>query len=169
MKVAGRYLRLVVILLGPLLGSLAHAEELPEITIRLGDARIKAEVAATPESRATGLSGRDRLGADRGMLFAWDDAAPRRFWMKDTRIPLSIAFLDERGRILNIHRMAPPPPEGPAGGYRRYRSRGPAQYALEVNRGWFANHGIAAGSRCHFRLPQAILGTETMVGRPPHR
>lgn len=153
-------------ILGLLVGPSASGGGLPEVTVRVNGTPLEVEVAATPESRATGLAGRDRLGPNRGMLFAWADPAPRRFWMKDTRIPLSIAFLDERGRILSIRRMAPPPPDGPDDGYRRYGSGGPAQYALEVNRGWFAEHGIEAGDRCHFRLPAGILGNRVVVGRP---
>ncbi|MEF8793714.1 DUF192 domain-containing protein [Thiohalorhabdus sp.] len=155
-----------LLFLSLLVSPMAGAGDLPEITLRVDGTPLPAEVAATADSRTTGLSGRDRLGPNRGMLFVWNRSARRRFWMKGTRIPLSIAFLDKRGRIINIHRMPPPPSGRPQDGYRRYPSHGPARFALEVNRGWFSAHGIEAGSRCHFRLPAGIAGSEVVVGNP---
>ncbi|HKJ71443.1 MAG TPA: DUF192 domain-containing protein [Gammaproteobacteria bacterium] len=153
--------------LGGLLAGVAAAGELPETTVRCGEAGLTAEVAVTSTERARGLSGRDRLAPDRGMLFVWPGEEPRRFWMKDTRIPLSVAFLDRRGRILNIHRMAPPAVTTrfgvPDGGFRRYPSRGPARFALEANRGWFAAHGIEPGDRCAFRLAAGVAGAEPLA------
>jgi len=145
-----------------LAGGLAAADpateaRLPEATVEVGGTRLTVEVAVTPGQRAKGLSGRDRLGRDRGMLFVWPGAEPRRFWMKGTRIPLSVAFLDGRGRILNIRRMAVPDPD--QDGFRRYPSEGPARFALEAHRGWFAEHGIGPGDRCRFRLPPGVAGS----------
>lgn len=144
-----------------------RARALPEVTVWVGETPVTAEVAASPEERARGLAGRDRLAPDRGMLFIWPEPGPRRFWMKDTRIPLAVAFLDADGRILNIHRMSPPG-AAPPSGLRRYPSRGPARFALEMNRGWFAAHGIGPGDRCRFRIPAGLAGPDPLaVGRPP--
>lgn len=120
------------------------------IRVEFEQAGLWVELATTPGERRKGLSGRKELEQDRGMLFVWPDSAPRRFWMKDTSIPLSVAFLTERGRILNIARMEPSQTE------RTYPSQGPAKYALEVNRGWFARHGIGPGDRARLHPP----GTE---------
>lgn len=122
-------------------------EDLPEVRVRCGEASVIAEVAFRPEQRQKGLSGRTRLGKQEGMLFVWLDSGVRGMWMKDTLIPLSVAFMNAKGKILNIERMKP---------LRRHpvhRSKGPARFALEVNRGWFARNGIRAGDRCRFRLP----------------
>lgn len=158
-----------ILLVGLLWALPAWGGELPEVTVQLGEAQLTAEVAATPEARTTGLSGRSQLGRDRGMLFVWEGSSRRHFWMKDTYIPLSVAFLDERGRIRNIQRMDPPSSHGWKAGFRRYPSRGAARFALEVRRGWFAEHGIGAGDRCHFRLPPNLTGTELVVGHPGQR
>ena len=85
------------------------------------------------------------------MLFAFPEPAPRIFWMKDTRIALSIAFLDVDRRVLNVLDMAPMQTE------QRYPSAGEAAYALEVNEGWFEAHGIAEDSIAEFNLPRVLL------------
>ena len=81
---------------------------------------------------------RDSLGADSGMLFVYTDDAERRFWMKDTRVPLSIAYLDASGRIVKIADLQPLNETG-------VPSVRPARYALEVNQGWFARNGVVEG------------------------
>ena len=153
-------------LAGLALASARSPASLPEVTVQIGGQRLTVEVAATPAARARGLSGRDRLRPDRGMLFVWPHPGPRRFWMKDTRMPLAVAFLDSSGRILNIHRMAPPSPARE--GFRYYPSQGAARFALEVNRGWFAEHGIGPGDRCRFHLPAGVAGRRPLtVGDAP--
>lgn len=112
---------------------------LPTASLSIAGHKLAVEVAATEADRARGLMHRDDLPEGRGMLFVYDDEKPRRFWMKDTRIPLSIAFLDGKGRILRIAAMAPLTTDGTPSLY-------PARYALEVNKGWFASRGIAAGA-----------------------
>jgi len=102
---------------------------------------LSVEIAATTAARACGLSMRDSLPSNRGMLFVYPDKQILLFWMKDTVIPLTIAFLDTDGRILELHDMDPRQPE------RIYRSRHPARYALEVNKGWFRLNGIGVGDR----------------------
>jgi hypothetical protein len=125
--------------------------ELPVLALRIGAAELRVEVASTPATRACGLSHRDQLDPERGMLFVFPEAAPRKFWMKDTRIPLSIAFLDVDRRVLNILAMTPMQTE------QRYPSTGDAHYALEVNEGWFEARGIADGSIAEFKLPRVLL------------
>jgi hypothetical protein len=154
---------------GALLAAGGVRAELPQVTVKVAGQRLEAEVAVSPAERARGLSGRDHLERDRGMLFVWPRPGPRRFWMKGTHIPLSVAFLDEQGRILNIQRMAIPetaPSGWPPDGYRRYPSRGPARFALETNRGWFRRHGITPGDRVRFRLPAGMAGPEAIVVGP---
>jgi hypothetical protein len=104
---------------------------------------IWVEVAKTPEERSHGLMGRKHLGKDEGMLFIFEAADYHGFWMKDTLIPLSIAFIDTDGRIVGITDMNPLtldshlPPK-------------PVLFALEMNRGWFSYHGIKAGDVVRF-------------------
>lgn len=156
---------------GLLLAAAGAGAGLPEVTVEVASQRLEAEVAVSPAERARGLAGREHLAADRGMLFVWPRPGPRRFWMKGTRIPLSVAFLDARGRIINIHRMSPPPDRDtaagrPVDGYRRYPSLGPARFALETNRGWFHRHGIGPGDRVRFRLPPGLAGPDALVVGP---
>ncbi|MDR2614272.1 MAG: DUF192 domain-containing protein, partial [Candidatus Accumulibacter sp.] len=105
--------------------------QMPSIELTVGFHRIEAEVAADPASRARGLMHRKRLDAHRGMLFVFPQAARHCMWMRNTFLPLSVAFLDEEGRILNIEDMAPQTEEN-------HCASGPARFALEMNRGYFA-------------------------------
>lgn len=123
---------------------------LPSVAISIKGRAVAVELAATPAARACGLSHRDHLPQDNGMLFIFPEPRPLTFWMKDTRIPLSIAFLDASGEILEIQSMVPMLTEP------LYESPGPAKYALEVNQGWFKRHGIAAGDRVVMELPLVI-------------
>ena len=111
------------------------AAELPTVPLTIGTHKLVAEVVATVEQRATGLMNRFSLKPDHGMLFVFGRPAPQGFWMKNTYIPLSIAFLDADGRILNIEDMRPQTEE-------THWSKGPALYALEMKKGWFAERGI---------------------------
>jgi len=105
------------------------------------------EIAATPHARTCGLALRESLLANHGMLFVDRHEQVREFWMKNTTIPLDIAYLDSGGRILEIHQMDPVEPE------RRYSSGIPARYALETHRGWFHSKGIQIGHTAVLRLP----------------
>ncbi len=120
---------------------------LPRIPLTIGAHRLTAEVASTVDARECGLAQRDHLADGHGMLFVFEDERTLTFWMKDTRIPLSIAFIDDQHEIIDIQQMQPNWADG------RYRSRVPARYALETHQGWFADRGIAAGTRVTFRLP----------------
>jgi uncharacterized membrane protein (UPF0127 family) len=102
---------------------------------------VDIEVADTPEERQRGLSGRDELDADAGMLFVFGEPVTQTFWMKDTRIPLSIAFIDADGRIVAIRDMIPCPREP----CRLYSAGKLYSTALEVNRGAFRRWGVAVG------------------------
>lgn len=115
------------------------AARAPTIGLSIAGHALEVEVAATDAERAKGLMYRDALEADHGMLFVYPDDAPRRFWMKDTRVPLSIAFLDRSGKILRIADMQPFTTEGTSSLY-------PARYALEVNQGWFRARSIGVGA-----------------------
>ena len=120
-----------------LLGACAHPG-LPTVAVGVGAASLTVEVADEEAERSVGLMYRDRLSRDAGMLFVYPDALERRFWMKNTRIPLSIAFIDADGRIVSIADMMPMDTNTTPSG-------APAQYALEMNIGWFARHGVRVG------------------------
>jgi uncharacterized membrane protein (UPF0127 family) len=113
---------------------------LPTVTLTIGEAKLVAEVASTPQQRATGLMHRFSLQPDHGMLFVFESPQPLGFWMKNTFIPLSIAYIDASGRILNIEDMAPQDE-------RSHLSKGPALYALEMRQGWFVQKGIVPGMK----------------------
>jgi uncharacterized protein len=117
---------------------IAFAAELPTIDLAINGHRLVAEIAATEATRETGLMHRFSLQRDHGMLFVFRDAQPQAFWMRNTYVPLSIAFIGSDGRILNIDDMAPLTES-------THPSRGPALYALEMKKGWFAERGIALG------------------------
>lgn len=112
--------------------------KLPVQTLDVDGHAVRAEVAATEESRMRGLMYRDAMGVDDGMLFVYRDEKVRSFWMKDTRIPLSIAFADKHGTIVWIADMQPLDT-------RSASSMVPATYALEMNQGWFERNGVERG------------------------
>jgi len=116
----------------------AAADALPTVPLSINDHKITAEVAATPEQRSTGLMHRFSLRPDHGMIFVFERPERQSFWMKNTFIPLSIAFIAPDGRIINIDDMAPHDEN-------THWSKGPALYALEMRKGWFAERGIRAG------------------------
>ncbi|MCL2297173.1 MAG: DUF192 domain-containing protein [Proteobacteria bacterium] len=112
---------------------------LPTIQLTIGSHTVTAEVAQTPEQRERGLMHRFTMPGGHGMLFVFTRPQPLSFWMKNTPAPLSIAFIDERGTILNIRDMTPNDDT------TLHRSQGNALYALEVRKGWFDEQGIKAG------------------------
>ena len=101
--------------------------------------KIMAEVARTEGEKEKGLMFREVLPEDEGMLFIYEDEGFLSFWMKNTRIALSIAFIDSRGRIIDIQDMEP-------FSLASHTSRLPAKFALEMNRGWFQRNGIRMGN-----------------------
>jgi len=116
-----------------------NAQSLPTIPLSVGGRKIVAEVARTPAELATGLMWRFSLRPDHGMLFVYEQPRHMSFWMKNTFIPLSIAFIDADGRILNIEDMAPQ-------NEQLHSSRAPGVYALEMRKGWFADHRVGPGA-----------------------
>lgn len=102
---------------------------------------ILVEIAATPEERSLGLMGRDFLPTGSGMAFLFDEPSDGGFWMKDTLIPLEIAYWDEGGTIVDIQQMVPCEEEP----CERYPAAAPFIGALEVNPGTFADAGIEVG------------------------
>ena len=118
----------------------ADATALPEVSLTINKKPLIAEVAATDNSRTTGLMHRRMLPENRGMLFVFPYPSPLNFWMMNTYVPLSIAFLDESGAIINIADMKPLTTDP-------HPSTRPARYALEMNQGWFAKRGIKAGAK----------------------
>ena len=100
---------------------------------------IQAEVASTTATRSQGLMRRKSMAQGAGMLFQFDESAGHCMWMKDTLIPLSVAFIDERGEIVNIADMQPLDETS-------HCASRPARYALEMNQGWFKKRGIVAGA-----------------------
>lgn len=144
-------LRLATLVLAAAAGVAAAAPvvvELPTTTLTIGKHKLVAEVAATPEQRTVGLMYRFSLKPDHGMIFVFERPEPQAFWMRNTFIPLSIAFLGGDGRILNIEDMAPRDES-------LHWSRAPAQYAIEMRKGWFAERGIGPGDRVEgLPLPQ---------------
>jgi len=121
-------------------GAFAASPALPTVVLTVNGHKITAEVASAPDERATGLMHRFSLKPDTGMLFVFERPEPLSFWMKNTFIPLSIAFLDADGRILNIEDMTPQTEN-------THWSKGAALYALEMRKGWFAEKGVTAGNR----------------------
>ena len=116
-----------------------QSHDAPSTALTIGSATVRVEIADDPTERARGLMNRSNLGADEGMLFVYPDERPRSFWMKDTSLPLSIAYLDAQGRIVHIADLTPfdtsPVPSGR-----------PAMYAIEVNQGWFTRHAVQVGA-----------------------
>ena len=117
----------------------AVAAELPTTTLAIGTHKLTAEIATTPAQQSTGLMNRFSLKPDHGMLFIFERPEPRSFWMRNTYVALSIAFIGTDGRILNIEDMQPQTDD-------HHWSKGAASYALEMKKGWFAERGIVAGA-----------------------
>ena len=124
--------------------ALAAAQEGPQrldrIRLTAGIHVIDAEVATTPTEREIGLMNRPSMAANDGMLFVFERPAQQCFWMKNTLIPLSVAFLADDGSVVNIDDMAPQTLDG-------HCSTKPVRYVLEMNKGWFAKRGIKPGAK----------------------
>lgn len=117
----------------------ATAESLPRMDLSAGIHRIDAEVAYTQSTRMQGLMNRDKMLDQQGMLFVFPEKARHCMWMRNTLLPLSVAFLDDAGRILNIEDMQPQTENN-------HCAAKPARFALEMNLGWFKRKGIAEGA-----------------------
>ena len=121
---------------------------LPAAELGFGMYRIEAEVAHTFETRQTGLMNRTAMPLYRGMVFVFPEARAHCMWMKSTPLPLSVAFVDDHGKVINIEDMQPHTTDN-------HCAAGQARFALEMNLGWFAERGIKAGDtlRGFDRLP----------------
>jgi uncharacterized protein len=115
-------------------------QKLPALRLNAGMHLIQAELAQTPDQRSTGLMFRKAMGANEGMLFVFEQASEQCFWMKNTLLPLSIAFLADDGSVVNLDDMKPLTLDG-------HCSKQPVRFVLEMNDGWFARRGIKAGSK----------------------
>lgn len=122
-----------------LLPSLVAAQAMPVIDLSAGMYRIEAEVAATYEQRMVGLMNRQYMAVNKGMLFVFDTQTRHCMWMRNTLIPLSVAFLDEQGRIINVEEMQPQTENN-------HCAAQPAKFALEMNAKWFRSRGLGAGT-----------------------
>jgi uncharacterized membrane protein (UPF0127 family) len=114
-----------------------------EAEIRVGGSTVTVEIADDPDVRSRGLMNRDSLPEDHGMLFVYPEEQILSFWMRNTLIPLDIAFIDRNGFILEIQQMEPHDDASHA-------SKQPAMYALELRKGWFEDHGVEPGERVEF-------------------
>ncbi len=123
--------------------TVSHAQvnkDLPVVELKIKKHALKVEVAATAQTRTIGLMNRFSLAPDSGMLFVFPQSEALGFWMKNTFVPLSIAYVDQKGVILNIVDMKPHDES-------THPSKGPALFAIEMKQGWFKEKGIAAGDK----------------------
>ena len=130
----------LALLLMTLLASTQALAQMPRIELSASFHRIDAEVAADQQNRMQGLMNRRSMATNQGMLFVFTHSDRHCMWMRNTLLPLSVAFLDEQGRILNIEDMKPQTENN-------HCASAPARFALEMNQGWFASKGIKVGQR----------------------
>jgi len=114
--------------------------QLPRASLSAGMFLINAQVVSTPEQRAIGLMFRKEMPANEGMLFVFEQPAVQCFWMKNTLLPLTAAFVAEDGTIVNLAEMQPQSLDS-------HCSAKPVRYVLEMHQGWFAKRGLKAGSK----------------------
>jgi len=122
-------------------------QNLAPTTLTVGMHSIRAQLAITPLQRQIGLMHRREMPTHEGMLFVFDEPSPQCFWMRNTLIPLSIAFLADDGTVVNIADMKPQSDDS-------HCSAKPVRYALEMNQGWFAKRGVKSGTRISGELFQ---------------
>jgi hypothetical protein len=131
---------LLALMTGPAWSRDAPQLQLPRVTLTAGMHLIQAQVASTPQQRATGLMFRQDMPVNEGMLFVFDEPAIQCFWMKNTLLPLTAAFVADDGTVVNLADMKPQTLDS-------HCSEKPVRYVLEMNLGWFAKRGLKAGSR----------------------
>ncbi len=122
--------------------------DLPRITLGAGMHKIDAQVASTPQQRQIGLMYRTTMPQHEGMIFIFEQPSQQCFWMKNTLLPLTAAFVADDGTIVNLADMKPQTTES-------HCSAQPVRYVLEMNKGWFAKKGIKAGTRLNGALFEA--------------
>lgn len=136
-------------------------EPLESVKFQLGGVEVEIEIAFYPNEQEQGLMFRDSMPENHGMLFVNREPRYLSFWMKNTRIPLSIAFIRDDQVVGNIEEMKASP--GDMDPVERYHSRYKCLYALEMNPGWFDKHGIKAGDRIELPLDQI----EQVIAKKP--
>ncbi|MEZ5703306.1 MAG: DUF192 domain-containing protein [Burkholderiaceae bacterium] len=129
---------LFVTLVSPALAQDKPQMNLPRVKLSAGMYLIDAQVAQTPEQRQVGLMFRQEMPAHEGMLFIFEERATQCFWMKNTLLPLTAAFVADDGRVVNLVDMKPQTTDS-------HCSAEPVRYVLEMNQGWFAKRGLKAG------------------------
>lgn len=148
MQTMQKAILVLLISVGALFAKEGPQPPLPTVTLVMAETKVQAEVADEDSERSAGLMYRDALGADAGMLFVMPSTSRASFWMKNTQLPLSIAFMSPAGVILEIHDLQPHE-EKPV------QSRFPnVAYALEMRQGWFSDKGIFPGTKVQ-GLPQS--------------
>lgn len=131
---------MVIVAPTPLRAQQGPQPRLPTVDLRAGMHTVKAELAVTPEQQMTGMMFRKEMNGNEGMLFVNDERSLRCFWMKNTLVPLTIAFVADDGTIVNLADMQPLDE-------RSHCSKAPVRFALEMPQGWFEKRGIKAGFR----------------------
>ena len=119
---------------------LAVAQQLPRTELTAGVHLIRAEVADNFVTRMQGLMHRTSMGATEGMLFIFDEPGVQCMWMKNTLIPLSVAYIADDGSIVNVEEMKPQTEDS-------HCTKKPVRFALEMNQGWFASKGLRPGAK----------------------
>lgn len=127
------------------------------MSVTVGGASASVEVAATPQTRARGLMYRGKLEADSGMLFVYPSPRRLQYWMKNTLIPLDIGYFDADAFLIEVHRMQPQPTAKDED-LRVYVSGEPAQYALEMNAGWFEKRALKKYAA--LKLPRPVTAVD---------
>ena len=135
-----RFAAVAALFVAGLAAAQSEPQKLAQVKLTAGIHVINAELATTPREREIGLMMRPSMAASDGMLFVFERPAQQCFWMRNTLIPLSIAFVADDGSVVNIDDMAPETLDG-------HCSAKPVRFALEMNKGWFAKRGIKPGSK----------------------
>ncbi len=139
-KLSIHLLSLLFLVVGTAWSQDAPQLQLPRVTLSAGMHLIQAQLAATPQERAVGLMFRKEMPVNEGMLFAFEHASEQCFWMKNTLLPLTAAFVADDGTIVNLADMQPQ-------SLASHCSVKPVRYVLEMNKGWFDKRGLKAGSK----------------------
>ena len=127
-------------LCGAFAGAQSPQMDLPRVKLSAGMHQIDAQVASTPEQRSTGLMFRKEIPRHEGMIFVFEQPSVQCFWMMNTLLPLTAAFIKDDGTIVNLADKKPKTTDS-------HCSSGPVRFVLEMNQGWFAKKGVKAGSR----------------------
>ena len=140
-----RFPRVIALAIGTVIATTAAQAESPQLNLKrielsAGMHRIVAQVAADNETRAIGLMHRREMPLNEGMLFVFEQPDRYCFWMKNTLIPLSAAFIDDTGAVVNVADMAPQSTQ-------THCAEKPVRYVLEMNAGWFAKRGFGTGTK----------------------